>query len=323
MSNELTQALNKYMDKVRPRDSVLGTILSMTPGNNARVILTDGTTVKINVPFAVSEGDRIVCVRPIGSPVWITTGVAQIRRVGGSPSSSDGNDSIGITRMPSGFRVIEMENIIIFRWSGWPDFIGGYEVQVSEVDDHNDAHTAAVTMGCTFITEQYTAVYARVRAVSNSFIKSAWSQWIHGRKIPKEELQLPYPPIEWNVTGALVALDGVGGYKYLPVTTRPAGVKLTCDVLGNSGSTEIDIKGTNDLSGSWETLLSTRPTLAYNDTTLVADGVVGLGGFREGMWLRLDIVDVADGARGLNVVIYDYRTMPVNLLTLTGVGYES
>lgn len=86
------------------------------------------------------------------------------------------------------------------------------------------------------------------------------------------------------------------------------GVRLIIDTAGSSGTTEIDVKFKRG-GGSWTSILSTKPTVAFGagDDATSSNGVVDAANndLLAGDLLRLDLTSVQTGGSGFTVRI-DY-----------------
>ena len=183
MSN-ISDILNQRIEKVRPRQSILGVVTAMKAGGIGDISLTDGISIRnVRIPFDALEGEMVTCVRPVGSAQWIVLGKAEnARTMGGTSVGSTGStpdEDIFISRPPYNVRPIASFEFIGIMWDAWPDFIGVYEVQMAIEETFTDSTTVIITSGNMYITTDVTPHYFRVRSVSKKSALSAWSDTIY------------------------------------------------------------------------------------------------------------------------------------------------
>lgn len=108
----------------------------------------------------------------------------------------------------------------------------------------------------------------------------------------------------WHCDGPLAVADEVDGAWILALDTIVSTVSLYVKTLGTAGSTTVDVEYSDDNGNTWQTIFtnpSNRPALAYNSSDHVTVGIPDVQGLVAGWLLRMNIEQVASGARCADV----------------------
>lgn len=108
-------------------------------------------------------------------------------------------------------------------------------------------------------------------------------------------IAIAYPPFFWNVKGPLKAKTDCGFIRLgFDVTLLAA--RLIIQTAGTSGTTTIDFQYRRG-SGSWTTVLSTKPsTSSTSDYAISTNGVLSVTSLLSGDLIRMNIDTVQTGA---------------------------
>jgi hypothetical protein len=117
-----------------------------------------------------------------------------------------------------------------------------------------------------------------------------------------------YAPVVFTVNGDYSSMNGVVGVvkSTMNFDLTVTGVRLLIDKAGSSGTTEVDIKFKRGV-GSWTSILSTKPSVAYGsgDDSISSNAVLNPSyvDLEAGDLIRVDITSVQSHARSFNVRI--------------------
>lgn len=292
MQPQIIEVLNAYVDKLKPRNSVVGTIVSMMPSQRAKVMLPDGTMVIIHVPYQVANGDRIICQRPEGSGHWLAVGVDANNNMRGAAYgvSARENEEVAKVRKPYNLESYSVDGGIVFQWASYPDFAGGFEIEASVDGPRSEATSIHPVKGNQVCVLNARYAWLRVRGVNDNMVRTSWSDWCFGENTSKTQ-------VSFRAGGALgEAVDVQGGY-VCPFDAIIQLIYIRVGDTGTSGNTEIDVN-VNEVS------LFISPVVIPNDSV---SGIVaiapGSGAVHAYDIISVDIDSVADEASDLSVTI--------------------
>lgn len=272
-------ALNRYVDRLKPQQQRIGTVIAVLSGNYGRIVLDDGTHVTALLNDTVSDGEQVICFRPSGSSRW--QALALPRRDSNEQGVLTGGDTDTLTtRKPIAFSGTEIASGILWAWHAWNDWQGVFEVQVAELADKSDASTVGITTGCNFLTiDNPGTYYGRVRSVSISGARSAWTDWVqvdYGGgaafidKVFNPRLMAVYDTITEGISDA-----ASGDALYIPAGVYMEDLSVTQDLVlvgWQGGRDENRIAGTITVSGSGTGLKLYNLNLENQDAPiLIAD----------------------------------------------------
>jgi hypothetical protein len=130
----------------------------------------------------------------------------------------------------------------------------------------------------------------------------------------------------WHADGPLAVADEVDGVWRLTSDWRIEYVHLYVETLGSTSSTIIDVEKSTTNGNSWTSIFpSGAPEIAYDNADhVVSAAPPGLQILASGTLLRMNIDQVATGARGISVEVDGYYQgqsgLETNLMPIMGVG---
>lgn len=118
------------------------------------------------------------------------------------------------------------------------------------------------------------------------------------------DVNITFQSQRWTVDGPLAVADEVGGVWRCNENLAVSRIAMYLYAAGSSGSTIVDVDRSGDGGGAWETLFTTsgnRPVIAAGATDRRAASIPDVTLLFAGDLIRVNLDQVATGARGLSV----------------------
>lgn len=174
----MLNSMKQFIDEIRPKTVCSGVVTAVIGPSLGSVSITGGPVIQnVHIPPTAAQGDRVTLYRDQGG-VWHIVGTESKPSV--PVSAQTANDIVGLITYKPALTVTVTSGVTNLVWSTWPDFVGAFELQSSNISDagHSDATTLAIVNGSTLSLLNLTADrWFRVRAVTRLFVRSAWSDW--------------------------------------------------------------------------------------------------------------------------------------------------